>query len=102
MRQDAGHRHNFPALCRAEEMRDLRRTMREQEAWGKFSVRSANRLAELERQERLDRWGFDPLCLAVWSFALAYCPLFWLAVGAQLWGFAKPLIGGIMRTMTGG
>jgi hypothetical protein len=62
-------------MDRQTEMRDLRRTMREQEAWGKFSVRSANRLAELERQERLDRWGFDPLCLATWTFVLAYCIL---------------------------
>lgn len=89
-------------MNRAEEMRDLRRTMREQEAWGNFSVRGANRLAELERQERLERRGFDPLCLATWTFVLAYCLLFWLAVGVPLWGFAKPLIGGIMRTMTGG
>lgn len=89
-------------MDRAGEMRDLRRTMREQEAWGKFSGRNANRLAELERQERVERWGFDPLCLAVWSFALAYCLLFWLAVGVQLWGLAKSLIGGIMSTVTGG
>lgn len=63
-------------MDRAEEMRDLRRTMREQEAWGKLSVRSANRLAELEAEERVERWGFDPLCLATCTFALAYCLLF--------------------------
>lgn len=84
------------------EMDRLRRTMREQEAWGKFSVRNANRLGQLEAEERAERWGFDPLCAATWAFAVSYCLLFWLSVGAGLWRFAKPLIDGMMALTTGG
>lgn len=74
-------------MDRLAEIINLRSTIAAQEAWGKFSVRNHNRLAELEAGERVERWGFD------WQkLALTYCGLFWAGTFAGIWVYLSPLI----------
>jgi len=76
-------------MDRHAEIAGLRRTIAAQEAWGKFSVRNHNRLAELEAEERVERWGFDWQKLAFLLLALGYCGLFWWWAISQIWGLAQ-------------
>lgn len=64
-------------MDRQAEIIDRRRTMAAQEAWGKFSVRNANRLAELEAEERRANGQIDWGKRAFWVLGLSYCGLFW-------------------------
>jgi hypothetical protein len=84
-------------MDRQAEIIDLHSTIAAQEAWGKFSVRNHNRLAELEAEERVERWGFDWQKLAFWLLALAYCGLFWAATFAEIWAYLSPLIRAMMN-----
>lgn len=83
-------------MSRQAEIIQLRETIRAQEAWGKFSACSANQLAQLEAEERVGRWGFDPVGPVTWAFALACCVAFWLGLGMSIWRFAEPLIRGMI------
>lgn len=85
-----------PTMGRQAEIAGLRRTIAAQEAWGKFSVRNHNRLAQLEAEERTERWGFDWQKLAFWLLALAYCGLFWWQAFSQIWGLAQTALRAII------
>lgn len=76
-------------MSRQAEIVRLRDTIAAQEAWGKFSVRNHNRLAELEAEERVERWGFDWQKRAFLLLALGYCGLFWWWAISQIWGLAQ-------------
>ena len=83
-------------MSRQAEIIQLRETIRAQEAWGKFSACSANQLAQLEAEERAERWGFDWQKLAFWLLALAYCGLFWWQAFSQIWGLAQTALRAII------
>lgn len=62
--------------------------------WEQIGVENAKhraRKARLRAEGRID-WR----CAGFWAFALAYCAVFWIAVGAQIWAFTSPLIRAIL------
>lgn len=80
---------------RREELAALRRRHEEQLAYGVRGTSTANRIARLEDELRPE-WLRLARHLGFWAFALSYCFLFWLAIGAGIWRCISPLIRAMM------
>lgn len=84
-------------MDRKAEIAGLKLRIRQQEAWGKTSVHTYNQLAALEAEERRENGQLDWGKLGFWTFAMAYCFVFWYGVLAGIWGYLSPLIHAMMN-----
>lgn len=82
--------------ARRTELASMRRRHAEQVAYGAKGTSLANQIARLEDELR-PAWLRNARRLGFWAFALAYCFLFYLAVGAGIWGYISPLIRAMME-----
>ena len=77
------------------ELATLRQQYDEKLAWGGKCTRLGNRIATLEDELRPE-WLRVIRRLGFWVFVLAYCGIFWLAIGAGIWQHLSPLIRSMM------
>lgn len=77
------------------ELADLRRRHADQLAYGVKGTSTANRIARLEDELR-PGWVRLARFYGTWLLILAYCAVFWLAVGAGIWQYLSPLIRAMM------
>lgn len=82
-------------MDRRAELADMRRRHADQVAYGLKGTYLANQIARLEDELR-PQWLRAAMNLGFWAFVLAYCGVFWFAVGAGIWGFVSPLIHAMM------
>lgn len=77
------------------ELATLRQQYNEKLAWGGKCTRLGNRIATLEDELR-PLWLRQARFLGFWAFVLAYCGVFWFAIGAGIWQHLVPLIRAMM------
>lgn len=77
------------------QLADMRQRYAAQMAYGSKGTGLGNRIAELEDELR-PAWLRCVRRLGFWAFVLAYCGVFWLAIGAGIWQHLYPLIQAMM------